>query len=77
MDKCQIHSRFHTNDSTSHSTQMYIVHTIITEDVIQNIKGDFTNFTRNDDIYEINMKIHFNSNMNIEGTLVVEGEAQG
>lgn len=77
MDKCQIHSRFHTNDSTSHSTQMYIVHTIITEDVIQNIKGDFTNFTRNDDIYEINMEIHFNSNMNIEGTLVVEGEAQG
>lgn len=75
MDKCQIHSRFHTNDSTSHSTQMYIVHTIITEDV--NIKGDFTNFTRNDDIYEINMEIHFNSNMNIEGTLVVEGEAQG
>lgn len=61
----------------SHSTQMYIVHTIITEDVIQNIKGDFTNFTRNDDIYEINMEIHFNSNMNIEGTLVVEGEAQG
>lgn len=77
MDKCQIHFRFHTNDSTSHSTQMYIVHTIITEDVIQNIKGDFTNFTRNDDIYEINMEIHFNSNMNIEGTLVVEGEAQG
>lgn len=77
MDKCQIHSRFHTNDSTSHSTQMYIVHTIITEDVIQNIKGDFTNFTRNDDIYEINMEIHFNSNMNIEGTLVVEGKAQG
>lgn len=75
MDKCQIHSRFHTNDSTSHSTQMYIVHTIITEDV--NIKGDFTNFTRNDDIYEINMEIHFNSDMNIKGTLVVEGEAQG
>lgn len=75
MDKCQIHSRFHTNDSMSHSTQMYIVHTIITEDV--NIKGDFTNFTRNDDIYEIYMEIHFNSNMNIKGTLVVEGEAQG
>lgn len=75
MDKCQIHSRFHTNDSTSHSTQMYIVHTIITEDV--NIKGDFTNFTRNDDIYEIYMVIHFISNMNIEGTLVVEGKAQG
>lgn len=54
---------------------MYIVHTIITEDV--NIKGDFTNFTRNDDIYEIYMVIHFISNMNIEGTLVVEGEAQG
>lgn len=71
MDKCQIHSRFHTNDST----QMYIVHTIITEDV--NIKGDFTNFTRNDDIYEIYMVIHFISNMNIEGTLVVEGKAQG
>lgn len=76
MDKCQIHSRFHTNDSTSHSTQMYIVHTIITEDV--NIKGDFTNFTRNDDIYEIYMVIHFiSTNMNIEGTLVVEGKAQG
>lgn len=56
---------------------MYIVHTIITEDVIRNIKGDFTNFTGNDDIYEINMEIHFNSNMNIKGTLVVEGEAQG
>lgn len=75
MDKCQIHSRFHTNDSMSHSTQMYIVHTIITEDV--NIKGDFTNFTGNDDIYEIYMEIHFSSNMNIKGTLVVEGEAQG
>lgn len=59
----------------SHSTQMYIVHTIITEDV--NIKGDFTNFTGNDDIYEIYMEIHFSSNMNIKGTLVVEGEAQG
>lgn len=61
----------------SHSTQMYIVHTIITEDVNINFKGDFTNFTRNDDIYEINMEIHFNSDINIKGTLVVEGEAQG
>lgn len=59
----------------SHSTQMYIVHTIITEDV--NIKGDFTNFTRNANIYEIYMVIHFNSDINIKGTLVVEGEAQG
>lgn len=51
---------------------MYIVYIIIIEDV--NIKGDFINFIWNDDIYEINMEIYFNSNMNIEGILVVEGE---